>query len=403
MRLLALAALALAGCATVPPPSAPAPAPRIAQAGVAFTDKAELGAFAEGLADPATGRLLTPDDPARVASVSKLVVAIKVLQLVEAGTLDLDRDVSAYLGWSLRNPAFPDRPINLRQLLTHTSSIRDHDDQYAIPLGETVAAAMAQPTSWDAARGPGDDFFTYANIHFPIIASIIEAVMQERFDRVMRRDIFGPLGIDACFNWPTCSDAAIARAVVLTRGGEVIRDNLKGRRPDCPVFVREGVACDLSRWQPGVNGALFSPQGGLRISVRGLARIGQMLLNQGEIGGKRLLSRRWVDALLAQRWLFEANNGATENFYCSYGFATQALIADYPGCAPLPDLRGWSLKGHAGEAYGLRSGLWIDPVLRIGIAYFVTGQPDSTPGNATMTEAEAAAFSRALALHPPRR
>src|SRR6476469_1095672 len=115
--------LALAGCATLrsshPPP---------VQVGVAFDSTHEIASFADGLADPRTHRTATPDDPARVASVSKLVVAIGVMQLVETGKLDLNRDVSDYLGWPLRNPAFRDRPVTLRMLLSHTGSVREHDD-----------------------------------------------------------------------------------------------------------------------------------------------------------------------------------------------------------------------------------------------------------------------------------
>ena len=129
------AAVALAGCTSINL----APVPK-AEAGVAFDRNGEVGAFADGLADPQNRSPITPVDPVRVASVSKLVVAIGVMKLVEAGKLDLDSDVSRWLGWSLRNPAFPDRPITLRQLLSHTSSVRDHDDQYAVPLGGTIRA-----------------------------------------------------------------------------------------------------------------------------------------------------------------------------------------------------------------------------------------------------------------------
>ena len=121
MRRAALIFLMLSGCATMPakPPEIPE-----SQAGVAFDREGEIGSFAEGLADPAAGRVVTPDDPVRIASISKLVVAVGVMKLVEQGTLDLDGDVSRWLGWSLRNPSFPDRPITLRQLLSLTSSVR---------------------------------------------------------------------------------------------------------------------------------------------------------------------------------------------------------------------------------------------------------------------------------------
>src|SRR4029453_8544207 len=91
------------------PPSPPATGP--AQVAVAFDRNGERGSWADGLADPSRGRAVTPDDPVRVASVSKLVVAMGVMKLVEQGKLDLNRDVSSYLGWQLRNPSFPGQPI----------------------------------------------------------------------------------------------------------------------------------------------------------------------------------------------------------------------------------------------------------------------------------------------------
>ena len=63
----------------------------------AFDLSGETGSFAEGPADPATGRAVTPHDPVRIASVSKLVVAVGVMKLVEQGKLDLDSDVSGWL------------------------------------------------------------------------------------------------------------------------------------------------------------------------------------------------------------------------------------------------------------------------------------------------------------------
>src|SRR5690606_18284425 len=63
-----------------------------------------------GHAAPATGRGVSADDPVRVASFSKLVVAIAVLRLVEASRLDLEAAVSDALGWPLRHPQWPQVP-----------------------------------------------------------------------------------------------------------------------------------------------------------------------------------------------------------------------------------------------------------------------------------------------------
>lgn len=399
LSLLTFLAMTVTGCTSInplPPPHA--------QVGVAFDRSGETGAFADGIADPVSGRPVTEDDPARIASISKTVVAIGVMKLVEAGRLDLDSDVSRWLGWSLRNPAFPGRPVSLRQLLSHTSSIRDFEDQYAIPLGGSVRSEMAKPTSWDLQHGPGDSWFTYSNMNFPIVGSIVERVTGERFDLWMRREVIEPMKLDACFNWPTCSDSALARAVQLSApDGTPVRDDLHGRRPACPVYVEPPTPCDLSLWRLGENGALFAPQGGLRISVRDLARVGRMLLNGGAIDGARILSPQSVETLLAPLWRYDGTNGKTDNgFYCTYGLATQTLPTAARGCDDDPAGDGIVRVGHSGDAYGLRSGLWIDRARGAGVAYFVTGLGDDPPlGDSAFRAAEEQAFRRALSLLPP--
>jgi CubicO group peptidase (beta-lactamase class C family) len=398
-----LLSLALAACATVPDVGPWSPV----EVGVAFDSQGELGSFAEGMADPQSGRPVTADDPVRVASISKMVVAVGVMKLVEQGKLDLNSDVSSWLGWPMRNPSFPDRPITLGMLLSHTSSLREHDDDYVIPLGGSLHAVMQDPRNWDPQHGPGDNYFSYTNLNFPIIGSIVERVTGERFDIWMRRNVLDPMKLDACYNWPTCSDAAVARAVELDVDGKPLKDDLHGRRPDCPVYVNEGEACDLSGWKLGENGSLFAPQGGLRISMRGLARVGRMLLNNGSLDGVRILSPQSVDTLLRQVWRFNGSNGNTKadidpGFYCSYGHATHQIPTLVPGCADDMGTRGAVLVGHAGDAYGLKAGLWIDRARGRGIAYFTTGVPEHArrDDRSAFTAAEARAFRRTYALLP---
>jgi CubicO group peptidase (beta-lactamase class C family) len=289
-------------------------------------------------------------------------------------------------------------------LLSHTSSIREHDDNYVIPLGGSLRQVMADPRNWDPHHGPGDRYFAYVNMNYPIIASVIERATGERFDQWMHRNVLQPMKLDACFNWPTCSDAAVARAVELdSPDGKPLKDDLHGRRPACPVFVKDGEPCDLNRWKLGENGSLFAPQGGLRISARWLATIGRMLLNGGTLNGVRILSPQAVETLLTQVWRFDGRNGVTDGgFYCSAGNGTHQIPNPLPGCADDLGTSGAVLVGHAGDAYGLKSGLWIDRRRGRGIAYFVTGVADpapKAPGSA-YSAAEIHAFRRTWALLP---
>ena len=357
--------------------------------------------LAEGLADRATRRAVTADDPVRIASISKLVTALGVMRLVDQGRLDLDRDVSGYLGWRLRHPGFPDRPITLRLLLSHRSGLSD-DADYVIPLGETVRQRLANPKAWDMAHGPGDDWFHYTNLNYPVVASVMEAASGERFDRLMHRLVFAPLKLSACYNWSPCDALAAARAVVLYRAdGSVARDDLHGTLPACPVVTLEEGKCDLAAYVPGWNGALFSPQGGLRISMRDLARIGQILAG----GGKGFLSRAALAVLTTPQWRFNGSNGLGENgamdgVFCAYGLGVQLIGAGGTGCHDDLFADGVPRLGHPGEAYGLRSGLWVDPKSGRGAAFFTTAVSDDAPkGTSAFTAAEEAVLARLPKAH----
>jgi CubicO group peptidase (beta-lactamase class C family) len=374
MKHAALAAI-LAGLAMSPARAASPPA----TVALAFDLRGSQVSIAEGLADRAAGRPVTADDPVRIASISKLITALGVMRLVDAELLDLDRDVSHYLGWRLRNPAFPDAPITLRLLLSHQASLLDGEDEYVIPLGETLRARLQADHLWDAAHAPGSGRFRYANMNFPVIASVIEAATGERFDRAMTAQVFRPLGLDACFNWSGCSPRAIRRAVVLYRStGEIARDDLRGIRPACVVVPAADGSCDLAAYRPGTNGSLFSPQGGARISMRDLARIGQMLGRRG----KGFLSASSFAELTRSQWagtggLDEA--GQPGGVFCAYGLGLHHIGTRGAGCRD--DLFGDGVPriGHSGEAYGLRSGLWLDPLSGGGVAYFTTAVPDDAP------------------------
>ena len=354
--------------------------------------------LAEGEADKRTHRLVTADDPVRIASISKLVNALGVMRLVDAGKLDLDRDVSDYLGYPLRNPAFPNRVITLNMLLSHRSSLLDGEDLYLIPLGVTLRQRLADPRVWDLAHAPGSDWFHYTNLNFPVIASVMEKVTGERFDVLMSRLVLKPLKLDACFNWGAgCSAKAYRRAVVLYRAsGEVARDDLRGIPPVCAVYLGDGKMCNLAAYHIGDNGALFSPQGGLRISMRDLARIGQMLAR----GGRGFLSRHAIARLEQPVWALNGSNGlgedgANSGFFCAYGLALHRIGTEVPGCHDDLFGDGKPRIGHSGDAYGLRSGLWWDPDTGKGIAFFTTAVPDDAPtGRSAFTAIEEAIVER---------
>lgn len=389
--MLGIVALALASCVAVPRPHPPFRIAGVTAATIDATGKSSTraegcAAFAEdGLA---CVRKLSPDNMIRVASISKLVVAIGVMRLVEQHKLDLDRDVSDYLGFALRNPAFAEKQVTLRQLLSHTSSLRDGDG-YAIPLGGTLRDEAAIPTHWDAAHQPGE-YFTYANFSFVVVGTVMEAVTGERFDRLMHGLVLKPLRIEGCFNWAACSPALASRAATLYRTGPdetqwnpdgpwiAQVDDLQGRKPVCPVLRSSTEApCDLASYRPGTNGALFSPHGGLRISVKGLTKIARLILNNGRSGRVRLLAPSSIEVMLRPRWKYDpqtANGDTDDGAICAYGLSVHLLnVVRHSACRDDLFADGRQRIGHQGEAYGLYGGLWIDTAARRAAIFLVTG------------------------------
>ncbi len=87
-----------------------------------------------------------------------------------------------------------------------------------------------------------------------------------------------------------------------------------------------------------------------------------------------LLDEESIATLVGPAWRFGAGDGDIEGgFYCAYGLAVQSLPARTPGCRDDLFGVGRAVFGHSGEAYGLRSGLWVDPATGTGIAYFAVG------------------------------
>ncbi|MFX8489325.1 hypothetical protein ABTL84_19215, partial [Acinetobacter baumannii] len=78
-----------------------------------------------------------------------------------------------------------------------------------------------------------------------------------------------------------------------------------GQPPACPVLPAADGSCDLARYVPGSNGGLFSPQGGLRITMRDLARVGRLLARRG----RGFLSPAAYAALVTPQWRFDGRNG----------------------------------------------------------------------------------------------
>jgi CubicO group peptidase (beta-lactamase class C family) len=384
------AALAFIAAPAAAQDSAPPPATVV----VAFDRESIRPLIVEGLANKDTGRTVEANDPVRIASISKLIMALTALRLADEGKVDLDRDVSAYLGWQVRSPFHPDAKVTLAHLLSHRAGLSDKAG-YIIPLGESLAAKFADPAAWRDVGKPGAAAFEYANLGSPLVATVLEAASGERYDRLVERLVFAPLGVKACLNWIGCGPDMEARAVTLYRDtGEVARDAPQDLPPNCTIPVAEGQRCDLASYVPGTNASIFSPQGGVRIGMMDLAKIGQAILYKDGYWPHR------AGDLLDDITIRGETEG--QEFFCHYWMGLQ-YINRFPGrCkdglfdrTDFPEI---DAIGHSGEAYGLQSGLWLLAGGETGLVYFTTQVPPPSGGEDTggFTDREKGLIKRAF-------
>ncbi len=363
-------------------------------------------AFGFSMRDGAWAKPLRTNHKIRIASISKLVVAIGVMQLVEQGKIDLDGDVSVLLGWPLRNPHFPQSIITARQLLAHTSSIRD-GRRYWLPAGQSLQSfftpgAEHYENGGHFAAGNGKapgTYFNYSNLNFGLLGSLIEIASGERFDRYMKTHVLEPMGVTASYN-PCDIPDDMRAAAFRKRGPDGVWDHegsWYGQVDDGPPQCFYGMSSsdkDAARrfeqdYELGSNGTLYSPQGGLRASADDLIVILQMLVAEGRHGDKQILSPASVKAMLAPEWTLDTSRdngnttgedepgGPTEGLMTSYGLSVHRIKLAEWGIENGPAL----LYGHLGEAYGVLSHALFDPETGDGIATIITGSADN-PANA---------------------
>jgi len=348
--------------------------PLLSAAGLLMRDGEIVQQAQAGWARLAPAQAVSEHTLYRVASVSKLVVAVAVMRMVERGQLALDTDVSQYLDFRPRHPAHPGQPITLRLLLSHRSGLSDAlGTRFAD--GQALRCSLRDPTAW-LPQAPGR-FFSYCNLAFGLIATVMEAVSGQRFDLLMDELLLAPLGIVGGFNAASLPAEAQRRLASLCRrrGAQWLP------QADDAAAGPAAPPAELGQYQPGSNGTLFAPQGGLRISLPGLARVLQLLLDQGRFEGQVLLQPATVATMLSEHWRHApslANGDDFGGLFQAWGLGLQHFI-DRSGPGYGDRLRrsgGLQAWGHVGDAYGLRAGFFFNPAQRWGMMYVINGLPD---------------------------
>jgi CubicO group peptidase (beta-lactamase class C family) len=244
---------------------------------------------AQGLMDVESERPMQTDAVFRIASMTKPVVAVAVLMMVEEGKMRLtdpaSRFVPALAGLSVatdvgtqpasRRAAFD---ITIRDLLTHTAGLmtRAGSNQPAIATGphESLADVLPRLENVLLDFEPGTRWAYSGRFAFDALARAVEVASGTPFDEFVEQRIFAPLGMDDTFFYPPDGHPRIATLYASV-------DGALERRPE-PDYA---------------NGVYFSGGGGLFSTAEDYLKFASMLLNGGALDGTRFLSRKTVDLM----------------------------------------------------------------------------------------------------------
>jgi CubicO group peptidase (beta-lactamase class C family) len=336
-----------------------------------------------GVRDVATRVPMSTDTIFALRSMTKPITSVAAFMLVDAGKLSLDDPVSKYIPsfGSIKvgiettdaqgRPAFdlvaPDRPVTIADLMRHTAGI-----SYGYIGGASTRRAYAEANLFDGrfdnaefaeriaklplAKQPGT-LWRYGH-STDVLGRVIEVISGQSLYHFMRDNIFTPLGMTST-KFVLETDAERARMAEPLPDDKVLVDSERERRA-------------RPFWESG--------GGGLVSTVTDYARFAQMLLNGGELDGKRIISPA-AYKLLTTDQIGPGSGVARDFFYYpgdGFGFGFGLAVRTDPGNAkpPAPGSIG-ELKwdGGSGTYFG------VDP--KLDMVYFLMQQTERERGRVT--------------------
>ena len=296
----------------------------------------------------------------RIASQSKAIVSVAAMTLVEEGKLLLTDPVGKYLpefmetkvavardggaGYDVVKAA---RPITVRDLLTHTSGFgygngvggdlwtaAGQTGYYFADKDETIRDSVRRIASLPAHAQPGTQWIYGYNTD--ILGALVEVVAGKTLDQVLRERIFEPLGMRDTEFYLSPGKENRLTAVYSQNAGKLERAPTPGNA------VGQGHYVDGPRKN-------FSGGAGLLSTATDYARFLQMLLNGGELDGRRILSRKTVE-LMTTSHLGDIAYNAGQGFGLGFYVVEDVGARGSPGSV-----------GEFGWGGAYHTTYWVDP------------------------------------------
>lgn len=317
-----------------------------------------LYGYTHGWGDKAKTRPVTEDTVFKVASVTKLVTAIGVMQLVEQEKLSLDAPLTDLSAAAVRNPRYPQTPVTLRQVMSHTSSISSEAPYSRKPRW----AHIDDDSSYFCAWQPGTRY-EYANLNGGFLGSLIERASGQSLNTYMAENVFSPLGVNAAYAATLLPDAA-PLSNTFSPDGSTYRT--------AAAYLKDGLeyedTCDPDRHYRSSVGSLY-------ISAVGLEKLGMALAGDGSVDGVRLLAPETVRLMREDQRIIP---GSTVTGESPYGLCLYRHTMD------------WDVwYGHQGRWEGMLADVFFEPATRTVVVFIANGVKRE-PGREVASLAESA-------------
>ena len=309
---------------------------------VATKDKM-LSLETTGYADLKTKEAMRTDHLFWIASMTKPMAAVCVLQLQEEGKLSIKDPVEKHLPefkgqWMvggreggkliLKRPA---RPITIGDLLTHTAGVANtNSPRHESTLGELVMSYSKTPLNFE----PGSKW-SYSNAGINTLGRIVEVVSKIPFAKFLQKRVLDPCDMKDTTFWPTPAQAK--------RVAKSYRPDKKGELQQVEVRFLAGGISNRKRTP--------YPAGGLYSTAGDVTRFYQMMLSGGTYNGKRVL-RKETAALMTRTQTGDIKTGFVEGMSWGLGFQ---VVKEPVG---VTETLSAGTYGHGG-AYATQS--WADP------------------------------------------
>ena len=315
-----------------------------------------------GYADIETKRAITPESVFWIASMSKPITGVAVLMLHDAGKLNVNDPVAKYIPKfaALKTPSGQPANLTITQILTHTSGLGE-----ATPDQTKAARTLADLVpAWVNAKmqfEPGAQW-KYCQSGINLAGRIVEVVSGMSFDAYLEQRLFRPLAMKDTTFYPTAEHRKRA-AIGYAKNKET------GELTPAPARIEYNGNRDRP---PQGNGGLYS-------TPKDYARFAQLLLNRGQLDGKRYFSEAAYKVLTTPQTsdiptgFFQSETYGRRGKNYGWSMGTCILLEPHDGPAAMLSP---GTFGHGG-AWGTQA--WVDPVK--GVAYLLFVQRSNFPNS----------------------